>query len=411
MNLTRIVALIVAAAVLAGGAAAPGLPDGRREAAWKKRRIIMNNDGNDLLRPATSEAGPPTPEEFLAARTTPLVGSQVDAIFYSDGVFNSYTHRSTETERRGEVSGGRVDVANQLQDRGKDSLELILDFGRKHNMEIFWSMRMNDTHDSGAAYAHLLSQWKRDHPDLLMAPERKYFRYGSGRWSSVDYAKPAVRDKVFAILDDVISRYDVDGVELDFLRHPVFFKPQLEGGKATAEQCEMMTGLIRRIRARLDEKAGEAGRPLLLAARVPDSVSYCKAIGLDLEAWLSEGLLDILVGSGPYRLEPWDNWADLGHRYGVPAYACLSDSRLGGKYVPEGVDELELWRGEAWRAWMAGVDGIYTFNRFDPRDPIFRELGDPKLLESLPRDYRRVPGQTGLLKRYLKDGEKYVVPE
>ena len=35
-------------------------------------------------------------------------------------------------------------------------------------------------------------------------------------------------------------------------------------------------------------------------------------------------------------------------------------------------------RGEALNAWHAGVSGIYTFDRFDPRDPIFREPGsDP----------------------------------
>jgi hypothetical protein len=45
----------------------------------------------------------------------------------------------------------------------------------------------------------------------------------------------------------------------------------------------------------------------------------------------------------------------------------------------------KIWRGEAYMAWKAGVDGIYTFNRFNPRDPIFRELGDPKLLQTLPR--------------------------
>ncbi|MBS10848.1 MAG: hypothetical protein CME19_04505 [Gemmatimonadetes bacterium] len=36
-------------------------------------------------------------------------------------------------------------------------------------------------------------------------------------------------------------------------------------------------------------------------------------------------------------------------------------------------------------AWRAGVNGIYTFNRFDPHDPILRELGDREWLEIAER--------------------------
>jgi len=34
------------------------------------------------------------------------------------------------------------------------------------------------------------------------------------------------------------------------------------------------------------------------------------------------------------------------------------------------------------------VSGIYTFNRFDPHDPVFRELGDPDKLKTLEATYQ-----------------------
>ena len=37
------------------------------------------------------------------------------------------------------------------------------------------------------------------------------------------------------------------------------------------------------------------GRPLLLAARLPESVAGCRIDGIDIETWTHERLLDIIV--------------------------------------------------------------------------------------------------------------------
>ncbi len=382
----------------------------RHEAAHKTRRIIMNNDGNDCL--AEFLAGPPTPENFLAIRTTPLVGSQVDAIFYCSGVFNIYTNHSSVTELQDHLYGERRTFAKDLYANcGKDPLTLMIEFCHAHRIEIFWSMRMNDTHDSSPQWAGLMSQWKKDHPELLMGKRGQRFAAGNGRWSSVNYGEPVVREQVYRILEDVITRYDIDGVELDFFRHPVYFKSQMMGGHASQEECDEMTALVARVRALCEQVGRERKRPMLIAARVPDSVSYSLAIGLDLERWLRDDLVDILTGSCYFHLEPWENWAALGRRWNVPVYACLSGSRLVSSSSPEAPADLPQWRGEALNAWEAGVSGIYTFNLFDPRSPLFRELGDPKLLRTLPHTYKFDPGSTAAMRQWLKGGEKYLVPE
>lgn len=381
----------------------------RKEAAHRKRRIIMNNDGNDCR--ADREGEPHTAEAMLARRSTPLAGSQVDAIFYCTGVFDLYTNESEETELHVTAPNNERFWADELIARGRDPLRIMIDFGHSEGLEVFWSMRMNDTHDSNPSYAMLMSRWKRNHPDLMMAPEQKRFPYGGRRWSAVDYGKAEVREKVFRILRDVATRYDVDGLELDFFRHPVYFRPQMTGDPVLEEHCNMMTALLTRIRRMADEVGKARRRPILITARVPDSVSFARAIGLDLIRWMEEGLVDMLTGGGYLHLEPWENWAALGKKYGVPVYACLSGSRLVDPGRPEGKEDLELWRGEALRAWDAGVAGIYTFNRFDPESPLFRELGDPKLLETLPRRYVFIPEGRGHLKSWLEGGASYVAPD
>ncbi len=377
----------------------------RAAAAHRTRRIILNNDGNDCR---NSPPGTPhTAEAFLARRTSPLVGSHVDAIFCCTGVFNSYTQASRETELRGHGDQGAEDWAHELIATGSDSLATMVDFGHKQGWEVFWSMRMNDTHDS--ADGALFCQWKTDHPDLLMGTKGQRFPYGGRRWSAVDYGKPEAREKVLRILADVATRYDVDGLELDFFRHPVYFRPQMTGDPVTEEQCDMMTGLLRRVRAVTEEVARRRGRPMLIAVRVPDSLGYARAIGLDLERWLADDLVDIVTGSCYFHLEPWENLVALGRRHDVPVYACLSGSRLVSASSPEDPGDRKAWRGEAWNAWQAGVSGIYTFNRFDPRDPIFWELGDPATLEGLERTYTRNVGKS--MGSWLKGGDRFVVPD
>lgn len=117
----------------------------RHKVRQRKRRMIMNNDGNDLRRLESDKAV--TPESFLDMRTTPLVCTRVDAIFYCTGVFNLYKHNTREGELHLRTPTEK-DKILALIDQGTDVLEIMTSFGHENNMEIFWSMRMNDTHDS-----------------------------------------------------------------------------------------------------------------------------------------------------------------------------------------------------------------------------------------------------------------------
>jgi len=377
----------------------------RHRARWRQRRIIINNDGNDLRQFEANE--PVTPEAFLSKRTTALVGSQVDAIFYCTGVFNLYKHNTKEGELhlRNDGEGDRVQA---LIDQGTDTLEIMTNFGHKHSMEVFWSMRMNDTHDS--SNPSLFCKWKADHPEYLVGQKEQKYPYGCNRWSSVDYGVPVVREKVFRIFQEVCTHYDIDGIEMDFFRHPVLFKPQMTGDPVTQSHCELLTDLMRRIRNLTDTQAAKRGRPILIAIRIPDSVEYCKALGIDLITWLEEDLVDIITGGGYFKLEPWENLVELGKKYDLPIYACLVSRRLMNGGQPEAATAIKIWRGEALNAWKAGVSGIYTFNRFDPADPIFRELGDPSLLETLDRidQTSYVADIWSRPETWLKDGDKYV---
>jgi hypothetical protein len=333
-----------------------------------------------------------TTEELLRSRTTPLAGSHVDSLFYctwSSG-FGLFTHHT----KAGQVFTNReaMFANNRTQEflaRHLDPLLVMVQFAHSNKIELFWSMRMNDTHDgSRAEYGPVMfraNALKQQHPEWLVGSKEQPPRYGA--WSAVNYAVPQIRALAFRYCEEVCQNYDVDGIELDFFRHAFFFKCSGAGEPCGQAELNQMTDLVRRIRSMTEELGRKRNRPLLLGIRVPDSIEYCRLIGLDLEGWLAEHLVDILVVGGYTQLNPWEYSVALGHKFGVKVYPSLDEPRLRDEAARKLRATPESYRGRALTAWEAGADGIYMFNFFDPQSPLWRELGEPTVLRKRDRNY------------------------
>lgn len=403
-----------------------------KTAQWRRRRLIFNDDGDDIWAPE-----PANPDAFLASRTAGLLDSQMDTLFFCTGRTTSLWH-DTKVGSFLDLGAARRFIVNT----GRDCLQIQLDFCRQHGIEAFWSMRMNDVHDS---YRHapalasekmarqLFSSYKQQHPNYLMgapADAQEYSIHATrSMWSALNYAIPEVRGHVFQLVEEVCQGYDLDGVELDFERAPIYFSPTLDLQPAEPEQRESMTALLRRIRQMTQRTGVARGRPLLVAVRVPLTRRGCLFLGLDLERWLREDLFDLLiVGGGCFPMAmPIRELVQLGHQYDVPVYPCIDNSAMykggfwGGGRGPDLLDlsSLEAWRGAAMNIWNAGADGVYLFNCFNPKSAIWRELGARSTLANKDKLYaldylnrQQTLGEskpslpkTGLLPLPLKRGE------
>jgi len=404
--LSALVPFLVANMVVPQQLTLQQLREERKKAAHRQRRIIFNNDGDDVL----AYASAPTPDALLKVRTSALVGSQVDAIFYcTTQTFGMSLHNSratqVQTSREGVYS---KNIVPDLIAQGTDALRIMVEFGHNNGMEVFWSMRMNDVHDGSPGHPYRFPQWKKNHPECLFGtPDNRPTGVTDGRaWAGVDYGRMAVREMAFRTIEEVCRNYDIDGIELDFFRHPAFFKRHAWGEPLGRKELDMMTGLMRRVRRMTEEVSIERGRPILVAVRVPDSVGYCEAIGLDVTRWLREDLIDILVASGYFRLSPWKDTIALGHKYGVPVYPSLDESRMPND-SRKVRNSIQCYRARAMNCWNAGADGIYLFNLFNPKAPHWRQLGDPRELEKLDKLY--VLGARGIWAAnvYLPHGDRF----
>jgi len=376
----------------------------------KKRGIIYNNDGNDVYSPYPEYPGTfdishldgttINAENFLKARTYGLEDTQVGTVFYGTGVFNSYHHESTG------LTDVRVrDWSRALkQYTGKDSLTTMIDYVHSLDKEIFWSMRMNDTHDFEYE-ENQLDPWKQKNLDLLMfrKSEAIFMKHGDKRWSSVDYTLLPVRQIVYDIVKDTLTRYDLDGIELDFTRWPIFFKETTEGYDIYPENIERMNNLIRMIRDMTEKVSIERNKPILLSMYVPDSMDFLYDSGLDIKKWLEEGLIDIVaVGGVNGKFQTWEDGLDEYKGYDVQVYAAFDYQNYG-----ENKSEwATLNPQEAILAYEAGADGVYMYNAFDINHSNFDILGSIETCGEKDPNYESkiVPYVFNI----IKDVEKYV---
>jgi len=359
----------------------------------------MNNDGGDIYdrhlyqRRDDADPAPDSPEAFWARRSTGLEDTQVDSVFYcTGGNFDQHCHDSRIAEFFPDDHDPYPlrSCARSYIEQGRDCLQLIIDFCRKHSIEVLWTLRMNDTHDNW--FPQMYPEYKKKHPDHLLFQPEDIGKPPKGRMephmnaTAVDFGRQEIRDRQFAIMEEVCQRYDIDGLEMDFMRQPIYFRPTLEGRPVEPEHIETMNGFVRRVRRMTEDLGAKRGRPILVACRVPNTVRCCREIGIDIEKWLAEDLIDLLVTSlehdpftGPAR-----ELTELGHRFQAPVYANVGETR-DTHWI--GIDVMEGWAAAATNAWNAGVDGIYTFNRFDPHSEVFRMVGDPGVLETMDKVY------------------------
>ena len=219
-------------------------------------------------------------------------------------------------------------------------------------------------------------------------------------------------------MEDVCQRYDLDGLELDWLRISTFFQSTRDLRPVEPKHIAIMNDFVRRIRTMTDRVGRERGRPLLISCRVPRTLKHSLDVGLDIRTCLKEDLVDVLVLGGGYAPMAMAREiraiADLTHQYDVPLYGCISESGIGllrrslySSDEPEiPFESDEAWRGAAMNAWHAGEDSIYTFNFFpNRRVRRFDQLGSLETLGGGGQDLCRGLLDKNHVGRSAQDGK------
>lgn len=386
-------------------------------------RVLWNNDGWDLSCSAYPEQfsklwvpngdfppihGITTLDDYLAYRIGPLAKTAANGLSYN-GNFGA----SIWELRRDHIAA-----------LGDDPLQPILQFWKRDGRTFFFSMRMNDTHHGWFNYAFMWDDFRRTHRHCFLKPptdeewQNEYLpwledktKLGPNDWSVrpltpkplalrldpnggfkaieanqtnvenllYDYSKAEVRSHYLEVLREACMRYDLDGVELDWLRYPKFFRD----GEVNPT---VINEFVREARSILNEASKRWGHKLRLVTRVPDAPTRAKELGLDVQIWLKSGWIDaVIAGNGfTFASTELDQWVSLAHRYRVPVYGVLERQPRG--FARFGTPET--LRAAAATIWAKGADGLYTFNFYSTFEyPLLAELADPKQLARLPKEF------------------------
>jgi uncharacterized lipoprotein YddW (UPF0748 family) len=175
-----------------------------------------------------------------------------------------------------------------------------------------------------------------DYPDLdVPQPDRRYYRMGTPAvW--LDPAAPGVAERLAATFAELVARYPLDGLHLDYIRYPdvLPFTPgsrfgvglDFGHGEATRERFRRETGReppspperlgnselwdawrrdqVTRLVGRIRDEARAVRPALALSAAVWSYADRAYlSIGQDWRRWLEEGLVDFAVPMA-YTLDP-----------------------------------------------------------------------------------------------------------
>ena len=348
--------------------------------------MMINDDGWII-----GAYGPPlTPDIMREKMIESYKGSPVDVFLWSIGGHETYDY---ETEI-GEMLGDGYDDLDEATQKRRDNTRFLIDnhvgpvtviaqLCHQAGMRFFPSVRMNEHYDMEES-APNYGRVRREHPELLIGKPGEKMPYPSREWgirTGLDYATDGVRQHMLSIIFELIQRFDVDGIELDFMRHPAFFR--IDDAFA---QRYLMTDLVRQVRGKLDHEGKRKGRELSLAVRVPPTLNDCLRIGLDVEQWMQQGLVDLLIAGGgfiPFAM-PIRAFVEAAQGTACKVFGCFEALRPT-------LDE-DVMQAMAARYWEAGVDGLYFFNYQSMSDQWKRDfltrLADPAQLARADKQYQ-----------------------
>ena len=256
----------------------------------------------------------------------------------------------------------RTLVGNMLavHNEGVDYPARVIQRCRHHGIAPWISLRMNDVHhNDNLGHPFHSALWRK--PELFRQGHPGYFA------RALDYAHVEVREHYRALIGETLARYDIAGLELDFLREPYLFSKGKE-----QEGRQILTEWLRGIRTLADAAAKRRGHPVSLGVRVPSSLDTALGLGLDAPAWAKEGLVDLVVVAPRWATLEFDmplaKWREaLGGR--VTLAGGLDVNCRPFPAAPARLVTREEAAGAAVAVLSGGADAAYLFNYFQHGHP------------------------------------------
>ena len=287
--------------------AAGSQPAAKQQPKRLPKIVVYNDDGwSSYMRyPA-----PQSPEDIVRTVLEPVVHTGVTVYQFCSLGGHAVNYNSSFLPRVGEMMD-KVDTMHvwrmrhslrYLEAQKTDPLHVMAKACREYGIALQFSLRMNDAHHTYRRGNALVF------PRIAVAVVRGSTATPCCQTARSTTPMPIVHAYRKQQIQEILDKYDVSGIDLDFTRFPPWF----QGGQEKAGMPKM-TRLVRELR-KMTKQAGKT-----LNARFEYDPNACISSGLDIETWLAEGLFDqITLGvTGSHMPDaPVDWWVQRAHKTG-----------------------------------------------------------------------------------------------
>jgi len=377
------------------------------------RHFVFNCDNNDY----DYYAPPGSAQAWMRGMYRMIVSAGAD-VFVADVALPDVVETKDTPSR--EIIGARLPDAlrkdsrryrtiAELSAQCTDTLHLACDEGHRGGALVLAGMRMSDAHHGTewkpASDVELFGKFIMDHPEWCNI-------WPDGRKdATLNYAIPEVRAHRLAILRELAMNYNIDGIELNWMRWCRHFP----AGKQR-EHLSVMTEFVRQVRNMLDEVSRIKGVDrMVLGHRVAPTMDENLNIGCDVPTWMKNGCADF-VSSMDFLLTDLNIRTDE-YAEAAKGTGCLVYPTITTKYsIRRMYDDNNLYEGKpdnhravmmrsldqvravACNSFAWGADGGSCFNMYmwvDGEVGFYKRmiaiLSDPKLATQGPRHYIFLP--------------------
>ncbi|MBE6665114.1 MAG: hypothetical protein E7603_02690 [Ruminococcaceae bacterium] len=285
----------------------------------------------------------------------------------TDNIIQTYRRwvaegKTNENETNAVVSSVRL-VENFYKDYGTSLQAVWLDTLREIGINPWISIRMNDIHEAGMEESILHSEFYRKNRHKNRVSHREpagYYDY------ALDYMFEEVREHYLTMIEEALERFDVQGVELDFMREIYSI-----GVGREYEGIAVINAFMRKVYALVQNAEKRLGHTVKIAVRLPDTPEKALRLGFDFFDWVEAGIVDCITVTPRWASSdnhmPIDLWKKI--LKGKNVTLAAGQEILIGAYNRRGFlpqyNTYETAIATACTHHFQKADAIYLFNYMD----------------------------------------------
>jgi hypothetical protein len=333
-------------------------------------RVLYSNDTTNIMSTISPfhQKGEPWRPEMLEASVDEAQGVDVHLLqpglcwipWWKSKVYPAAEHYRWFTE----TTGLPADSVGKYLSAGGDIVQVFVSRCRKRGQSPFISFRLNDVHHlenvgQKTPQAINISKFYFEHPEYRLGANPNKPDQAVQNW-----AIPEVRAHKFSFIRELCEGYDIDGLELDFLRFWVLFDQQRTTRK---QRVSIVTNFVSDVRQLLG-RTSRNGRRRWLCARVPSAVAGFDPLGIDLPAMVDAGLDMVNVSTSYFTNQQTDLPVIRRPAPGAALYLEMTHSVYNGPNRAKydnfpflRTTDQQFYTG-AHLAYKQGADGVSLFN-------------------------------------------------